>query len=201
MHSRSRARRWRSWGRALPLLALILALASLPAAAETPEAFARKVADVTTAADWKGFAALFDPEALADLKRLLRGMLAEETTRPMGKAFTGLSTAEEADKLSGEQVFERFMANVSGNIPGFTEALKSADIQVIGHVDEKPDLAYVVTRNTVKVGESKITKMEVISLRKQGDSWRALLSGSLEGVIEQLRLITKKDAAPASGTR
>jgi hypothetical protein len=201
MSNQPRARRWRSLMGAMTLSALILASAALPGAAETPEAFARKVADVTKTADWKGFAALFDPDALTELKKLLRGLLAEESTRPMGKAFTGLATAEEVDKLSGEQVFERFMSTVSTNIPGFTEALKSADIQVIGHVDEKPDLAHVVTRNTVKVGEVKVTKMEVISLRKQGDSWRALLSGSLEGVVEQLRQLAKKEPAPAGGTR
>jgi hypothetical protein len=179
-------------------LACALAFAVLAAtlspvrAAETPEQAAKKVAEATKAADWKAFAALFHPEALADLKRLLRDLTAEETTRDMAKMFLDVSTPEELDKLSGEQVFERFMGKISAKVPGFGDALKSADIQILGHIEEKPDLAYVVSRNTIKVGEAKITKMEVISLRKQGDSWKALLSGSLEGVVEQLRVRAKK---------
>lgn len=39
-----------------------------------------------------------------------------------------------------------------------------------------------------------MTKVEVISLRKRGGTWKALLSGSLEGVVEQLRATAKKKA-------
>ncbi len=180
--------------------ALVLALTAVhPSpirAAETPEQVARKVADATKAADWKAFAACFHPGALADLKRLLRDLTADEGTRVMAKTFVGLSTPEELDKLSGEQVLERFMSKISEQVPGFAEALKGADIQILGHVDEKPDLAHVVSRNRVKVGELKVTKMEVISLRRQGNRWKALLSGSLEGMVEQLRAAARKKPAP-----
>lgn len=93
-------------------IAILAATPSSASAAETPEQVAKKVADATKAADWKGFAALFHPDALADLKRLLRDLTAEEGTREMGKMFLGVTTPEELDKMTGEQVFERFMGNI-----------------------------------------------------------------------------------------
>jgi hypothetical protein len=186
-----------SWTSALAA-ALLLAVAAgtvAPArAADTPEQVAKKVADATKAADWKAFSALFHPDALAELKKLLREITAEESTREMSKMFLGVTTPAELDKMTSEQVFERFMGTISTQIPGFADALKSADIQIVGHLEEKPDLAYVVTRNTVQVGELKMTKMEVISLRKQGDTWKALLSGSMEGFVAQIRQLAKAKA-------
>lgn len=186
-----------SWTTALAA-ALFLLAAATPSAArgdETPEQFARKVADATKAADFKTFATLLHPEALADLKKLLREFTVEEPTREIAKMFFGVSTPEEMDKLSGAEVFERFMTTISGQVPNFAEALKSSEIQVLGHIDEKPDLAHVVTRNTAQVGDLKMTKMEVITLRKYGNGWRALLAANIEGVVAQIRQMARKKAA------
>ena len=179
--------RHRPWRPLFGALLLACSVSTLAAGAETPEQAAQKVIDATKAADWKAFASLLDPEALSGLRTLLRDLMSETSSQPAAKMLTGVQSLEELDKLSSSQVFERFMANVTGQVPGYVEAAKGAEVRILGHVDEKPDLAHVVSRNTVRLEEITLTKMEVVTLRRHGNRWRALLSGNLEGVMAQLR--------------
>ena len=61
------------------------------------------------------------------------------------------------------------------------------DMEILGEVMEGPDLAHVVTRNTVSVGEVEVEGMEVVSCRKQGDEWKLLVSTQMKGLANQIR--------------
>ena len=56
-----------------------------------------------------------------------------------------------------------------------------------GH-PEGNDVVHVVYRGTATVGEVKISKMSVMSLKADGDSWRMLLTGDIEGMAAMMKL-------------
>jgi hypothetical protein len=41
-------------------------------------------------------------------------------------------------------------------------------------------------RMTLPVGEGKVTKMDVTSLQREGDTWKALLKGDMQAVVTNL---------------
>lgn len=49
------------------------------------------------------------------------------------------------------------------------------------------DVAHVVTRNKVSVGEIEVEAMEVVSFRKVGSEWKALMLGKIKGLASQLK--------------
>ena len=60
-------------------------------------------------------------------------------------------------------------------------------MEVLGEVKEGANVAHVVMRNRVSVGEIEIEAMEVVSFKKVGKDWKALLSGKMKGLANQLR--------------
>jgi 2-C-methyl-D-erythritol 4-phosphate cytidylyltransferase len=60
---------------------------------------------------------------------------------------------------------------------------------LVGHVLEGNDVAHVVFRMRVAADGVTITKVQAMSLRRLGPTWRVLLSGDFEGLAAQSRLI------------
>jgi putative sterol carrier protein len=61
-------------------------------------------------------------------------------------------------------------------------------LDVVGHVREGDDVVHVVYRGTTSVGNVKISKMSVMSLKADGESWRMLLTGDIEGMAAMMKL-------------
>lgn len=171
------------------MLALVMTLA-LPAGAaptETPEAF---VARSVKAAQQKGTGALADfmhPDELARFKRLMTSILAQAEPAAgdtLARAMFGAdATLDSVLKLTPAE-FMRDMLDGVMSRPGVT--VKIGDGQVLGSVREG-EVVHLVTRNVATVNELTVTKMEVVSVRPNGDSWGMLLSGELEGMADAMR--------------
>ena len=105
---------------------------------------------------------------------------------PSGDAFFGIDDTKSYDALSDSACFVALMTNLTEHMPAFAEVMKSAEFHVIGTLPEGNDLAHIVYRTEAKAEELAITRTSVLSLRRHGNEWRMLLTGSIEGLAARL---------------
>ncbi len=162
-------------------------ISTAPAHAQeiTPEAIAARYTAATRSGDWSSVAQLMHPEALSQFQTMFAPLVAAEPQK-VGTSFFGVRSKQEYDKLSRVEVFERFMRALSKQIPGMAIALDTSDLKIIGHVREQPDLAHIVYRMNTQLEGIKISKTSVMTLKKDGQSWKALLLGNIEGLAAAL---------------
>ncbi|MGY0504109.1 hypothetical protein [Luteimonas sp. e5] len=172
------------------LLAIVLAL-GLPVAraqhatTDTPESVVAAMNTSMMAGDWNAAAAWFDPQALQDFRAMLAPLI-ETTPAEARAALLGtLFDVESADALSGvsdAEFFASFMTGLMRTSGGMVEAA-----QIIGSVAEGDDLRHVVTRSTASAQGVRVSRMDVVSLRRTPQGWRALLKGDMTGLVEALK--------------
>ncbi len=163
--------------------AIALPAQAPPASPATPEAFANRFMATLTAGDFAANAALMHPVALASVRRIVLTVTARDSSAPALKQFAGVTSRHAIEQMSDVKLYEQFVSNMLGAQQGVLAALKSATIAVVGHVDEAPDLTHVIYRITMKLGEIQVTKLDVLTLRKDGAAWRAMLTGDAENFI------------------
>jgi hypothetical protein len=102
--------------------------------------------------------------------------------------------------LSPREVFVRFMSNLTTFVPQIRSMHAGSEYQVLGHVAEGGNLAHVVFRATLAQGDHEMTKMSVISLKRDGEHWKVLLTDDLENLVSGLgkRLAAPPVVAPSS---
>lgn len=93
--------------------------------------------------------------------------------------LAGMKTREPRD------VFVRFMSNLTTFVPQIREMTAGSEYQVLGHVEEG-DLAHVVFRATLRRGSAEMTKMEVLSLKRDGEKWKVLLTDDIADLVSGL---------------
>jgi hypothetical protein len=178
---------------------LILGLAALGAAlvvpvsrsgaqerAETPEAVTRQFGAAMRANDWVGTAELMHPDALAQFRRMFIPILAADSTGQLCERLFGASSAGEVTALPDAELFARFFRTLVSGAPELTGMFAGADLVPVGHVLEGNDVAHVVFRMKVAADGVTITKVQAMSLRRSGPTWRVLLSGDFEGLAAAL---------------
>jgi hypothetical protein len=69
--------------------------------------------------------------------------------------------------------------------------------EIIGHVLEGPALAHVVYRASTKSGAIKLTRVNVMSVKRSPQGWRGLLGSDLEGLASAIS--KGKSKTPVAG--
>lgn len=105
------------------------------------------------------------------------------------KLFDGIETVEGLEKLSPEEFVAAFFGGVTKLNPVFKETLSSMTAKVIGTVPEGDGVLHVVCRITNSNAGMNITKVSVISLKKNGGKWGVMLSSEIENMAEQVRRV------------
>lgn len=167
-------------------------LASPPAwGGEAPDVFVDRYIAATRAMEWDSVAAMMHSTALSDFKQLMRPAVTADSTGEMSHLLFDVVGAAAYDSLPPARVFSRLMRSLVTLNPLMGEALAGAEAKVIGAVPEGEDLMHVVYRMGVGVGVGDsalaVTKLEVISLRRENGVWRCLLTGNVQGLAEVLR--------------
>ena len=174
----------------LGLGALCLALLSSAAAAqsrvETPEAVTRQYAAAMRANDWVGTAHLMHPDALAHFRRMLLPILAADSSGQLCRRLFDASSSAELAALPDEELFARFFRTLVNDAPELHAMFTGADLVPVGHVLEGDDVAHVVFRMKVAADGVTLTRVQAVSLRRVGRTWRVLLSGDFEGLAAAL---------------
>jgi len=176
-------------------ISLLIALASRYGfAAETPEevanSYMRAMADsrLTMVADD------MHPAALEKFKSVLAGIAETISAAPAERkpspklvsALFGEGGVESVKQTPARDVFIQFMSNLTTFLPQIREMAAGTQHEIIGHVDEGGNVTHVVFRATLKRGKTELTKMDVLSLKRNGEEWRVLLTDDLEGLIYSL---------------
>ncbi|MFN8547832.1 MAG: hypothetical protein U0527_07675 [Candidatus Eisenbacteria bacterium] len=173
------------------LLLLPLAAASLtprPArAADTPEQVVTRYIAATRALKWDEIADMMHPTALDEFKDMMRPIVEIDSTGEATQLLFQVNGLAAYDALAPRDAFARLMRTMTQQNPMIAEALTDANGTVIGHVAEAPDLMHVIYRMGRTSGALKGTKIEVVTLKRDGAAWRPLLAGNIEGLAEALR--------------
>jgi hypothetical protein len=186
----------------------MIGCASLTKATETPEEVAhtyiRAMADlrVNLVADE------MHPAALERFKTYLSGIAdaikaAPADRKPPPKvvsALFGEGGVESVNEVSAREVFVRFMSNLATFLPQIREMQAGTTHEIIGHVDEGGNVTHVVFRATLKRGGTELTKMDVLSLKRDGEEWKVMLTDDMESLIQNLgqQLTAPRPAARSS---
>ncbi|WP_455201399.1 hypothetical protein [Kaarinaea lacus] len=171
--------------------ALLLLFASAIHAA-TPEHIADQYYQLIDANQWSNIADMMHETALTEFKTKLL-----PTLKPLNhsgksgllkKTFGKEATYEDASKASNKE----FFVNVVGNVASLVRntGIRNTQTTVIGKMPEGKDVVHVLVRETYRLGEIKISNMEVLSFKKSGDGWALLLSGKIRGLVQTLQTST-----------
>ncbi|WP_143206274.1 hypothetical protein [Singulisphaera sp. GP187] len=105
--------------------------------------------------------------------------------------FEGVKSADDLKKLDDLAFFTSFVRHELKVKPELKEALAKMTVQTLGHVPDGKALQHVVYRTNLPFSGKNIDTVKVISLRKNGETWGMLLSGTVEATIESLKLRVK----------
>lgn len=155
------------------------------AAQETPESVAKAYLAAMQGADWAKCASLMSRDALADMKNTFASVVNADKSGEAAATIFKLKSAAEYSQLSDAAVFERLMDFVTNSSPDMKTILASSTNTILGRVDEGPDLAHVVFRSRTKLGAEEINEVDMLSLKKQGSTWRTLLTSDMEAMLNQ----------------
>jgi hypothetical protein len=174
-------------GRILWIALLGVALAAAPAAAQqTPEGAAREYLRLFQAGDWRQAAALMHPDALEELKGFFSLVAEGDSAGVVLGPMFGVSGAAEFRALTAQEVYARVLGTVSRSAPQLVPAMRGMQAEVLGSVNEGPEVAHVVYRLSVTLDGVTSTKVQVLSFRRSGDRWMGLLSGDLRALAESI---------------
>ncbi|HUG41536.1 MAG TPA: hypothetical protein VMM12_13695 [Longimicrobiales bacterium] len=165
---------------------LLLVLIATPAGVaaqdlESPEAAARAMSDRMKEADWEGMAALMHPAALETFRAMVEPILSHPAGGQLRDALFGAPDSTGVSGLSDAQLFGRFIGAVLSQDPAMRDAVRNAEVDVIGHIMEG-DTAHVVARSRLQFEGVPMSQMEVSSFVRHDGRWLGLLTGEFSGM-------------------
>jgi hypothetical protein len=177
--------------RSLALGVAVLCASSVPTAAqdrvETPEEVTRQFGAAMRANDWLGTAQLMHPHALAHFRSMFLPILRADTSGQLCERLFATTSSAEVAALPDAELFARFFRTLVSGTPELGGMFAGADMVPVGHILESNDVAHVVFRMKVAAEDGvTITKVQAMSLRRSGPTWRVLLSGEFEGLAAAL---------------
>jgi hypothetical protein len=189
--------------------AFALLLSAVPASpAEKPEEVAHLYIRAMADARLNVVADHMHPSALVRFKGIMTEIAdaiaaAPEDRKPPARMVSALFGEEgpaAIKKLEPRDVFVRFMSNLTTFVPQIRVMHAGSEYQVLGHVDEGGNLAHVVFRATLSQGAHEMTKMSVLSLKRDGEHWKVLLTDDLEKLISGFgKQLASPPPAPPAG--
>lgn len=182
--------------RCLPFLLVLPAWGADPVPLESPEEVAhtyiRAMADqrLNVVADSMHTVALDRfKDIMVEVAKAIESAPADRRApAKMISALFGEEGPGAVKSMPSRDVFVRFMSNLTTFVPQIREMHAGSEYQVLGHVDESGNVTHVVFRATLKRGQAEITKMEVLSLKREGVAWKVLLTDDLRNLVEALGL-------------
>ena len=165
----------------------LIVLFSVPAfpqtAPETPDATAKAYFAAMQTGNWDQCASLLHPDALASMKRTFAAIIKADESGGAAKTIFGLKSNAEFDQLNGAAIFERLMNFISGAVPDMKTALAASTTTILGKVNEGAELVHVVYRSQIKMAGAEASEVAIISFKKNGTAWRALLTSEMEEMV------------------
>jgi len=168
----------------LPLI-LFSQLSSAETAAERAELYFKDISEFK----FKQAANHFDAEQLKEFRKLME--FYKEIPEDSQAQFIQSLFGEEHSRESIEALTDvEFFASLLTLIMQQAKAIGGLNfdrLEILGEVREGENIAHLVTRNKISVGELEMESMEIVSLKKNGEQWRVMMSGKIKGLPQQLK--------------
>ncbi|HKJ02940.1 MAG TPA: hypothetical protein VJ997_10810 [Longimicrobiales bacterium] len=185
------------WSQALPPAApQARSLADLTA---TPEDVATLFLRSVRAIRWSAATQFISDSTLARFHHVVTLLSETDTT---GRTLRYLSDADGTPfkDLPTPEVFDRAVGKTIDDMPGLMHSLYDHDDDVIGHVSEGDDRAFVVYRTVERLGGA-VPEVRVIETVRSSSGWRVEWSDELDVLETALRGIPRTRRPPAPPRR
>jgi hypothetical protein len=165
---------------------LALAASGRSVAQDTPEAFVERYLDALRASEWMTVSGMMHSDVREEMHRIFQPLLTSERGDDLREELLGVRSASAASRLTAQEVLARFLQYVTlqaGNV------FETAEIEILGNVAEGEDLAHVVYRMHMTIGDQPITRIDVMSLRRDAGEWRGLMRqdvSEFERLLQQM---------------
>ncbi|MFH1258520.1 MAG: hypothetical protein ABII74_01675 [Elusimicrobiota bacterium] len=160
-----------------------------------PEALVERYYQKMQEEDLVSFVDYMHSDALTKFKAMLLPILeVGGDNSDIFQSFAQGDSLIDIQSSSSKDFFIKFYKWVMLLYPEILDGLRQSTIKPIGHISEKigkDDIVHVVLRITTNVDGIKISKLSVVSLKKDGSEWKFLLTGELEGMVQALQQQTQ----------
>ncbi|MBD3332828.1 hypothetical protein GF356_08255 [candidate division GN15 bacterium] len=153
--------------------------------AEQATEFADSIFPYFKAADWNSYASHLHPEALGELKDLVVGIVAVDTTGQFSTMFLGGRTPQQVQELAPETLFVDFFESFQVLVPQMKQIITSTESTTIGAVPENEKF-HVVYRARSKMQGSEIVQVDVLTVKPHDGQLKAMLTADIQELINSL---------------
>jgi hypothetical protein len=160
-------------------------------ASQTPEQVTQAFLQATRDTNWARMAALLHPTALAQFHSFFAPVLQCQTpeANEIRRQIFGITSAVETARTPDSVLVAALFRTMAKQDRGFADVLRTAQLQMLGHVTEGPDTVHVVSRLTIVLDSMTLGQMEVVSLARDGPTWRVLLKSDFSALAVLFRRV------------
>lgn len=186
-------------------IAISLVLAAVPGRFETasaqrplpaaPDSLAAEFQTAIRVAAYSAAARRMHPEALERIRQRIDILVEADTTGKVIEAIFGSISEAEYHEFSSADVFVAVLEAMNRHIRGVLYFIVIEDIEMIGVVEEPPDLAHVVYRSSPQLSGA-VPEVRVMTLKRTDEGWRVLKSPELETIREAARGFIMRQEPP-----
>jgi hexokinase len=126
------------------------------------------------------------------MRQLLAALFEAPNADDVRQQLLGVTTLAEARAMSDTAVFAAVMRVMGERDAGLAAVLRSAQVEILGRVDEGRDTTHVVYRMAMTVEGTPITRMDVMTLARSPNGWRGLLKGDLSALGAAVRAAVQR---------
>ena len=171
------------------LSCVLISIALLPSfalAEETPEQAAVTYFNTLKSDGFEAAPRFIHPKELERFKSMLLPLFTVKgSDENLSTLFFGEEmTSSEISAMEPQDFMAGFLSVVGAQMK--SSKINLGETNVIGTVREG-ETVHVLTRNSAGNEDFKLTKVEVISMIPDGDTWKLLLSGEMEGMAQALK--------------
>lgn len=173
----------------IKFITLFFISGSAPASEKSASDATRDFYDLINQGNYSAAARYFDPASLQEFRSLMspdKGVAEEKKQFFFQEFFEPDLTDESIEKLSDTDFLAAFLHGVITS-ERFSQMINYKNVEIIGEVKERADLAHVLTRQWVSLGGHKMEVIEVTSFNKVGNEWKMRMTGKLKGVAIMIR--------------
>ena len=111
------------------------------------------------------------------------------------RQLVGKNTIDEIRQETPQAFFARFLNWMIKLNPSTIKSMAGATMQPLGHIEEE-DMAHVTCRVNVVIMGATISQLKVMSVKKQSDEWKLMLTGEIEGMAKLMQMNPRMQQQP-----
>jgi hypothetical protein len=142
--------------------------------------------------DWVTYASFVHPQELTKFRMLMLPFIrmldsAGQAGNALPLFFNGAKSYSEVAALDSVNFFSGTFEILTQMIPGFSEAMASANIEIIGSVKEGADTTHFVCMMHAMDGEVATSELQVATLMRLDGHWYAMLRFDAEQLAKAIQ--------------